>query len=142
MSDEQDAARYRMLRDNFGRAIFRIDASHPGPVARLKEIMFADTMRSMDPASIDAAVDAAIAWEQSPKVDVLYICKDCESGEVPVPVRERGKDEDVVAWVELVRDRVHQHHRIASPLCRSSVVDLKIPLPNKDEPRIGEAQRQ
>jgi hypothetical protein len=86
------------------------------------------------------ATDAPGRIVDGPIVTVLYSCTPCATRDREVVVRQRGPDEDVVAWVNHVRDCVGADHATFSPLCVSPTCDLKIPLPK--DARIGDAYKQ
>lgn len=81
---------------------------------------------------------------QGPTVGVMWTCHAC--GVTDKVVHVRAPDEDVIHWVEGVRELVGASHWATSPQCPSRQCDLKIPLranPENDPTvRIGEAQRQ
>lgn len=76
-----------------------------------------------------------------PTVKAEYSCRSCGLHWRVFEGRERGPQEDVVAWVEVVQQAMGADHREASPWCTGETCDLKIPLPSKDA-RIGAAYRQ
>lgn len=76
-----------------------------------------------------------------PTVKAEYSCRSCGLHWRIFAVRERGADEDVVAWVKLVLQVMGADHAKASPWCDAQTCDLKIPLPGEDA-RIGDAVRQ
>ncbi len=65
---------------------------------------------------------------------IPYKCR-CMAEEAQVFVRDRGKDQDVVDWVErTVGKALAADHRSRSPLCRADKTDyIKIPLHRDDE---------
>ena len=86
-----------------------------------------------------------------PTVKCLYTCLECGVRKREVEIRERGQDEDVVAWVNFAAERCGEDHAAESPHCTAGKVDLYIPLPKGSvqggkivDPnvRIGAAPRQ
>lgn len=73
-------------------------------------------------------------------VPVFYSCHGCQIVEREVQVAARKPLQDVVNWVNAVRDSVAADHAVTSPKCDPVAFDLKIPLASKNS-RIGEATR-
>lgn len=65
-------------------------------------------------------------------VTVMFDCKKCglKQQKVQVPARET---EDVVKWVEKVRQLCGDEHLRLSPTCNSEKVDLYLPVPPEAE---------
>ena len=74
-----------------------------------------------------------------PKMWVMYTCHECGTKDRLIEVRERAETEDVVPWIESCQAYVTKDHEYHSPRCKSTKVDLKIPLA-KDSQRIGEVE--
>lgn len=79
---------------------------------------------------------------EGPTVKAEYSCRSCGLYWRRFEVRERGPQEDVVAWVELVQREMGADHQKASPWCAAKTSDLKIPMPGGPHGRIGAAYRQ
>ena len=62
-------------------------------------------------------------------IDVVYKCGVCTQDERTVSVRERGADEPLGNWVEVMRDALNEHHKANSPKCTSHKMEyVKIPF--------------
>ncbi len=80
--------------------------------------------------------------EDGPSVELQYLCHACSEVWTTITVRERGAQEDLYEWMELVRNRIFLHHAQVSPSCLSRHVDLKVLLAHNKNARIGHADRQ
>ena len=65
-----------------------------------------------------------------PTVVVMYSCHPCGLKDREVTVRERGSEEDIIAWVNHVAVKMAEDHSKLKPRCRiNSLSEMKIPLP-------------
>jgi len=74
-------------------------------------------------------------------VEVRYTCRACRITDRSLPVRERNADEDIGAWVEMIRYTVSEDHNRTSPKCAADWLALKIPVARAPNSRIGDAER-
>lgn len=59
----------------------------------------------------------------------LYSCDGCGVTDADFDVPERRSDEDVIAWMEKLRQRVTIEHRFRSPDCQATALaEVKIPM--------------
>lgn len=61
-------------------------------------------------------------------LQVLYTCKGCGIVDAPVTVAHRKHGQEIVAWMDYVRQRIADDHSTRSPICNTKVADVKIPL--------------
>lgn len=76
-----------------------------------------------------------------PLIKVMYTCHGCGLIDQPIEVEERREGEGPVQFVERVGCVAGADHRKHSPLCRSGLVDLKIPLSKEENAPLGKAPR-
>lgn len=72
---------------------------------------------------------------------IMYRCNVCGVGKVEgsgmpsaeclVPAREEGQD--ILQWMDMVGIWVRDNHRAKSPECKSTLVDMAIPVKENDE---------
>lgn len=76
-----------------------------------------------------------------PTFTVMYTCARCRTVDRKVSVRARtSADDDLLAWMEEVKQAVGRDHSDWSPYCGSTTCDLKVPIPEGNF--IGEATKQ
>lgn len=63
-------------------------------------------------------------------INVLYTCDACGIKDAEVEVRDRGKSEDIAAWMRDLTVALGRDHAQKSPFCRATTLtNAKIPLP-------------
>lgn len=75
-----------------------------------------------------------------PTVQCKYSCKGCGLVDAVVTVVARGP-EDVVAWIESIKQPIADDHARRSPFCRATACDLKIPFGDQEGARVGDPVR-
>jgi hypothetical protein len=75
-------------------------------------------------------------------ITVKFTCGRCNCVDTTVAVRFRRPDEDILIWMEEVKERIAAAHRDQSPRCRTTKMKhAMIPLPPKPilktDPEIG-----
>lgn len=69
-------------------------------------------------------------------ITVMFTCHRCGVEKAKVSVRDRGKDEDVVVYVQDIMNEVGDAHSLRSPDCPERKVDLYLPF-DKESGRVG-----
>lgn len=64
-------------------------------------------------------------------ITVLYICKTCGADKAKAFVRDRKPEEDILHWMEEVKQAVTDAHSLHSPKCIGKTCDLMIPTDNE-----------
>ncbi len=59
---------------------------------------------------------------------ILFNCKKCGKDKHPFFVRDRRKDEDILSYMNELREEMAVSHSLSSPGCDSRVLDLMIPV--------------
>jgi hypothetical protein len=70
----------------------------------------------------------------NPKITIQYSCFLCGLKDVPVEVKERSQDQDLMDWMNDVGILLSGDHNVKSPNCRpKQLSNIKIPISGRDK---------